>query len=154
MLFRNHKFNNSGLSFPWVSFSFSYIILAPSIDLCYIIFLLVFQNFPFHERYFVTQWKIIFPHPQALSDNEILGIFPVLRGSFVNRIKNKPLYNLVILHKRSGLIKLCGIRRHFISSPPPCASDGHAQRKWNWGQRVGAKAAAGGKSSPRCWSTL
>ena len=154
MFFRNHKFNSSGLIFPGVSSSFSYIILAPSIDLCYIIFLLVFQNFPFHERYFVTQWKIICPHPQALSDSEILGIFPVLRGAFVNRIKNHPLDNLVILHNHSGLIKCCAIRQHSVSSPLPCASDGQAQRKWNWGQRVGAKAAVGGKSGLGFWSTL
>ena len=129
MFFRNNKFCSSDLSFLGASFSFSYIILAPSIDFCYINFLLAFQNFPFHERYFLTQWKFILPHPQALSDSEILGIFTVLRGAFVNRIKSHPLYNLVILHKCSGLIKFCAIRRHSVSSPPPCASDGHAQCK-------------------------
>ena len=99
MFFRNHKFNISGLSFPDASFSFSYIILALIIDFCYISFLLVFQNFPFHERYFVTQWKFIFPHPQALSDSEILGIFLVLRGEFVNRIKNHPLLSCRNINK-------------------------------------------------------
>ena len=154
MFFRNHMFNDIGLSFPRASFSFSYIILAPSIYFCYIIFLLAFQNFPSHERYFVTQWKFIFPQPQALSDSDILGIFPVSRGEFVNMIKNQPLENLVTLHNRSGLIKCCAIRRHFVSSPPPCAFDGQAQRKWKWGQRVGTKAIAGGKSGTWCWSTL
>ena len=154
MFFRNHMFSSSGLSFLGASFSFSYIILAPSIDFCYISFLLAFQNFPCHERYFVKQWKFTFPQPQATSDSEILGIFPVLRGDFVNRIKNHPLDNLVILHKRKGLIKCCAIRWHSVSSPPPCASDGQAQRKWNWGQSVGAKDVVGGKSGPGCWSTL
>ena len=153
--FRNHKFNNNGLSFPGASFSFSYIILAPSIDFCYITFLLAFQNFPYHERNSVTEWKFILPHPQALSDSEILGILPVPREAFVNRIKKyHPLDNLFIFHNHNGLIKCCSIRWHFVSIPPPCAFDGQSQHKWNWGQRVGAKAAARGKSGPGCWSTL
>ena len=150
MFFRNHDFNNSFLSFPRASFSFSYIILAATIDFGYISFLLAFQNFPYHERYFVTQWKFILPHPQALSDSEILGILQILRGAFVNATKNHPLDSLVIFQNRSGLRKCCAIRWHSVSSPPPCASDGQAQRKWKCGQRVGAKDVVGGKSGPGC----
>ena len=110
MFFRNHKFKNNGISFPRASFSFSYIILEPIIYFYDISILLEFQNFPFHERYFVTQWKFILPHPQALSESDILGMFPVLRGEFVDRIKNHPLDNIVILNNRNSLIKCCSIR--------------------------------------------
>ena len=39
------------------------------------------------------------PHPQALSKSEILGIFPILRGASMGRIKNHPLLSCKNINK-------------------------------------------------------
>ena len=37
---------------------------------------------------------------------------------------------------------------HWTSVSEASGSTGQAQRRWNWGQRVGARAAAGGNNAP------